>query len=110
MAEKEKVIQYIDCVSCGRRVVKTAPNRKYCRACAEKAKRSGRKRKLSTARLLSWQDLRGKSLARVDAEAKAFGLSYGQYTAAVYSGGIDALLRSRGFSDPAEVLRGVRVR
>jgi len=110
MAEMEKDLQYIDCAICGRRVVKTSPNRKYCRSCAEKAKRGGKKRKLSTARLLSWRDLRGKSLARVDAEAKAFGLSYGQYTAAVYSCGIDALLRSRGITDPAQVLRGVRLR
>ena len=110
MAEREKELQYIECVSCGRRIARTAPNRKYCRACAEKAKRAGRRGRLSARRLLSWRDLRGKSLARVDAEAKAFGLSYGQYTAAVYSGGIDALLRSRGFTDPAEVLRGVKVK
>ena len=110
MAEKEKVIQYINCEICGRRVVRTAPNRKYCRACAEKKRGSRKKGKAARAKLLDWHDLRGKSLARVDAEAHAFGLSYGQYTAAVYSGGIDALLRSRGVDDPAEVLRNVRAR
>lgn len=111
MAEKEKEPQYIDCAICGRRVPRTSPNRKYCRACADKMHRSGRKRRgLSDQCLNNWRDLRGKSLARVDAEAKAFGLSYGQYTAAVYSGGIDTLLRSRGFNDPGGVLKGLRIR
>lgn len=110
MAETERKLQYIDCVNCGRRVLRTAPNRKYCRSCAEKMYRSGRKKGLSAQRLQNWRDLKGKSLARVDAEARAFGLSYGQYTAAVYSGGIDSLLRSRGFNDPGAVLKEIKIR
>lgn len=104
---KEK--EYINCADCGRRVERTSPNRKYCRRCAEK-RRAARRRKKPDPRLNDWHDLRGKSLARVDAEAKAFGLSYGHYTAAVYSGGIDPLLKSLGFEDPGAVLEGLRVR
>ena len=112
MAQKEKNIVYIECHCCGEKTPRTSPNRKYCSRCAEKiAKSPTRKRRSKSAeRLLDWRDLRGKSLNRVDAEAKAFGLSYGQYTAAVYSGGIDALLRSRGFIDPKAVLMGVKAR
>ena len=112
MAEKEKNIVYIECHCCGAKTPRTSPNRKYCSECAEKISKSPIRKKKSKAseRLLDWHDLRGKSLRRVDAEAKAFGLSYGQYTAAVYSGGIDALLRSRGCRDPRAVLMGVKVR
>ena len=42
--------------------------------------------------------LSGKPLALVDMEAKAFDLSYGQYTAAVMSGSIINLLRVKGLS------------
>lgn len=55
-------------------------------------------------------DLRGKSLARVDAEAHAFGLSYGQYTAAVRSGGIIPLLKSKGIRNNRKILREIEVR
>ncbi|MBO5976258.1 MAG: hypothetical protein J6P94_03675 [Oscillospiraceae bacterium] len=88
---------------------RTAPNQKYCYKCSRRKKRPAKKKKKSLQeRLCDHRDLHGKSLARVDAEAKAFGLSYGQYTAAVYSGGIDALLKSKGFDDPAAVLRGLK--
>ncbi len=55
-------------------------------------------------------DLTGKSLARVDAEAHAFGLSYGQYTAAVRSGGIIPLLKSKGIRNYRKILREIEVR
>ncbi len=106
---KDIKLVYIECARCGNAVERTAPNQKYCPNCSRGKKRPVRKKRKSLSeRLCDHRDLRGKSLARVDAEAKAFGLSYGQYTAAVYSGGIDALLKSRGFDDPAAVLRGVK--
>lgn len=55
-------------------------------------------------------DLSGKSLARVDAEAHAFGLSYGQYTAAIRSGGIIQLLKSKGIRNYRKILRDLEVR
>lgn len=55
-------------------------------------------------------DLSGKSLARVDAEAHAFGLSYGQYTAAVRSGTIIPLLKSKGIHHYRKILRELEVR
>lgn len=55
-------------------------------------------------------DLTGKSLARVDAEAHAFGLSYGQYTAAVRSDGIIPLLKSKGIRNYRKILREIEVR
>ena len=60
----------------------------------------------------SWDsfDLTGKSLARVDAEARAFGLSYGQYTAAVRSGGIIPLLKNKGIRHYRKILREIEVR
>ena len=110
MSDKERKSLEAVCQRCGRSFEKTHGSQRYCPLCrrpgSAKYKRSAPKK----ARLLDWHDLRGKSLARVDAEAKAFGLSYGQYTAAVYSGGIDALLRSRGFIDPKAVLMGVKAR
>ena len=106
---KDMTFVYIECARCGCATERIAPNQKYCPGCSRAKKRpAGKKRKSLSERLCDHRDLRGKSLARVDAEAKAFGLSYGQYTAAVYSGGIDALLKSRGFDDPAAVLRGIR--
>ncbi|MBE7016658.1 MAG: hypothetical protein E7420_00670 [Ruminococcaceae bacterium] len=108
---KEITVIYIECARCGKAVERTAPNQKYCPNCSRARKRpAGKKRKSPSERLCDHRDLRGKSLARVDAEAKAFGLSYGQYTAAVYSGGIDALLKSRGYDDPAAVLRDIKPR
>ncbi len=106
-------IIYIECAKCGRAVERTAPNQKYCSCCGRGKKSYARgkgRRKSMAERLLDHRDLRGKSLNRVDAEARAFGLSYGQYTAAVYSGGIDALLRSKGIEDPAAILRNVVAR
>ena len=106
---KEITIVYIECPRCGRAVERTAPNQIYCSNCSRMKKRpSGKKKKSLQERLCDHRDLRGKSLARVDAEAKAFGLSYGQYTAAVYSGGIDALLKSRGIENPEAILRGLK--
>lgn len=108
---KDMTIIYIECARCGCAVERSAPNQKYCSNCSRMKKRPAKKKKKSLQeRLCDHRDLHGKSLARVDAEAKAFGLSYGQYTAAVYSGGIDALLKSRGFEDPAAVLRGINTR
>lgn len=113
MAEREYAVRYIECAKCGAAVERIAPNQKYCSLCGrgKRKKTRGKTGRRSLAeRLADHRDLSGKSLRRVDAEAKAFGLSYGQYTAAVYSGGIDALLKSRGIEDPAGILRNVAER
>ncbi|MBQ8264145.1 MAG: hypothetical protein IJY96_05145 [Oscillospiraceae bacterium] len=117
------------CTICGKEGM--GKGNKYCPDCAGTAKQENmrtkyekrranekaaereerkRLREPSAEQLLDWHDLSGKSLARVDAEAKAFGLSYGQYTSAVRCGSIDQLLRSRGIADPAAVLREIKVK
>lgn len=41
---------------------------------------------------------RGKSLALVDAEAREFGMSYGQYMAAIQGGSIERILTAQGMT------------
>ncbi len=115
------------CACCEKKFKPSHSSRKYCDRCrgategerkririkaglpVDKSEKKA-KREPDESVLLDHHKLKGKSLARVDAEAKAFGLTYGQYTAAVYSGGIDQLLKSKDIDDPVAVLRGVKVK
>ena len=115
------------CICCEKKFKSSHSSRKYCDRCrgataAERRRirikaglpvdkpQKKAKREPDESALLNYHSLKGKSLARVDAEAKAFGLTYGQYTAAVYSGSIDRLLKLKGIDDPVAVLRGVKVK
>lgn len=123
---------FLDCQICGKRTERSSNNQKYCPECskvawkslylerqkaAAKLREDAKKaspppcpRKKKTAKLPDWCNLEGKSLARVDAEAKAFGLSYGQYTAAVASGSIDQLLKMKGIKNPRKILSKIEVK
>lgn len=121
------------CDCCGKVGVKKVPTQRFCcRACSDKVNREERKHyfaqyeadrraaaKMEQHRADHASDegakfdelrLEGKSLARVDAEAHAFGLTYGQYTAAIRSGGIEQLLRYKGITNWKEILQGIKTK
>ena len=118
----------IVCQICGKTVEMHSGNQIFCRDCAQEGYRmnqAARPRKRRSAGkgagppaaakrkrpdINDVHDLTGKSLARVDAEAKALGLSYGQYTAAVRSGSIDRVLAAKGITDPRKVLRQIKIK
>lgn len=54
-------------------------------------------------------DLTGKSANRVTAEANAFGLSYGIYSAACRSGTIIPLLKDKGIHHYRKILRELEI-
>jgi len=123
------------CAACGRDTERRSANQKYCQGCAYfihvkqtiDAQRLARQKKEADAARIKKEaskaeerrkkaerlvtlTLEGKSLRRIAAEAKAFGLSYGQYSAAISSGGIRQLLRHRGITNPEAVLRGIKIK
>ena len=100
------------CLGCGQEIPKT-PNRQYCSACARKRrrqqdevrreqyKRAGRKKTAVPPEQKKRNELfslAGKSLAEVSLEARALGMSYGQYTSACSGGTIGAVLAADGIS------------
>ena len=100
------------CLGCGQEIPKT-PNRQYCSACARKRrrqqdevrreqyKRAGRKKTAVPPEQKKRNELfslAGKSLAEVSLEARALGMSYGQYTSACSGGTIVAILTADGIS------------
>lgn len=113
---------FLNCQICGKKTERSSNNQKYCPECSkvawkslylERQKAAAKLReeaKKKAAKLPDWCNLEGKSLARVDAEAKAFGLSYGQYTAAVASGSIDQLLKMKGIKNPRKILSQIEVK
>lgn len=120
------MISKINCQLCGAEIEITNRNQKYCATCRNAAKgivekdykARKRKEKAKTAHCaltaggIKWDefDLTGKSLARVDAEAKLFGMSYGQYTAAVRGGSIKQVLKHKGIKNPKKMLRELKTR
>ena len=46
----------------------------------------------------------------MDAEARLFGMSYGQYTAAVQGGSIMQILKHKGVKNPKKMLRELKTR
>lgn len=104
--------QTLKCLGCGQEIPKT-PNRQYCSACARKRrrqqdevrreqyKRAGRKKTAVPPEQKKRNELfslAGKSLAEVSLEARALGMSYGQYTSACSGGTIGAVLAADGIS------------
>lgn len=116
---KEKPAAIRLCKDCGQVIPDPTPRQLYCAKCREeheelyqerqrerkrqkqKFKSSESKRSLPTAHELAARDwsLRGKSADRVTIEARALGLSYGQYVAFVSNGSIDSRLRDMGIVD-----------
>lgn len=113
-----------ECAACGAIFERESNSRKYCDECQKRSSqwRTERNKERRAAREQAIQeaikgriryddfDLSGKSLARVDAEAKLFGMSYGQYTAAVRGGGIHQILKHKGIRNPKKMLRELEVR
>lgn len=120
------MITKTNCQLCGVEMEITNRNQKHCAVCRNAAKGIVEKRSTSTGNRekakaalsvlsaggIKWDefDLTGKSLARVDAEAKLFGMSYGQYTAAVRGGSIKQILKYKGIKNPKKMLRELKTR
>lgn len=99
----------IVCKECGELAIRYHHSQKFCTACAM-AKKTRRPRKKAEAvkplvpcgskvpsEMEGWST-RGKSLALVDAEAREFGMSYGQYMAAIQGGSIERILIAQGMT------------
>lgn len=114
MTDKEPVI--IACEGCGERIIRSCPSQRFCPDCARKRHKANQKRYKMLDKTLytepaapqtvpskvppemeGWST-KGKSLALVDAEAKEFGMSYGQYMAAIQGGTIERILTARGMT------------
>lgn len=115
----------INCAMCGIEMERTSPKHKYCKVCAyERVKRSAkaakerekREREVALVKEKSQEDmlcvltLAGKTANRITAEARAFGMTYGTYSAAVRDGSIDKILKAKGFTDPEAILREVSIK
>ena len=115
----------IRCEECGREIVRNSPKHKYCGECAyERVKRGNkeirerkkREKQVALAKEKSQEDmlcvltLAGKTANRITAEARAFGMTYGTYSAAVRDGSIDKILKAKGFDDPEAILREVSIK
>lgn len=110
----------IRCEACGG-LTPGGRNRKYCPACAKKrvrermeAANAGRYRYTPNKKPQAEErhytrprrtgllfDLSGKDLAEVALEAKALGMSYGEYTSACFGGTIEKKLAMQGISREA---------
>ena len=110
----------IRCAECGGLTL-GGHNRKYCPACAKKrakermeAANAGRYRYTPNKKPQAEEkhytrprrtgllfDLSGKDLAEVALEAKALGMSYGEYTSACFGGTIEKKLAMQGISREA---------
>lgn len=117
--------EIIRCEECGIEMERTSPKHKYCKVCAyERVKRGNkeirerkkREREAALAKEKSQEDmlcvltLAGKTANRITAEARAFGMTYGTYSAAVRDGSIDKILKAKGISDPEAILREVSIK
>lgn len=121
-------IVIINCAECGREIVRSTPKHKYCGECAcirmRRAAKAANERKRDALRaekkaaaeaeaqkdVLHVLTLAGKTANRITAEARAFGMTYGTYSAAVRDGSIDKILKAKGFADPEAILREVTIK
>lgn len=113
-----------ECAACGESFMRLKNRAKYCPECMSLS--AQRRRDMKAAREMALIeaveqstkkhvryasfDLTGKSLRRVDAEAKLFGMSYGQYTAACYCGSIEQVLLMKGIKNPKKKLKELEVK
>ncbi len=109
----------LTCAACGKTVtVKSRGGRKYCDECKKlsdiqrnKIKDAREEREAAEYQEIMLRrrrenpfDLSCKSLKRIDAEAKLFGMTYGTYTAACRCGFIIPILKDKGFKNPVKML------
>lgn len=96
----------IQCAVCGAEIEKRSARQKYCAECSIEANRArtrekdrerdAKKRRREYEAAGAWPaKTEGKSLAQVNAEARALGLTYGKYQALILSGGLEAFERGR---------------
>ena len=114
--------ELMKCAECGRIIERNAPSQKFCKECAasrryQKSKARRAQKRIEAAlkqeedpALLNTLTTKGKSVPRIIAEARAFGMTYGTYTAAIRDGSIERVLRAKGFADPEAVLRGLDIK
>lgn len=112
-----------DCACCGKSFLMSGHFAIYCETCRKlpetqrERMKEARERavehaaastKKKTRRCRSF-DISKKSLRRIDAECRLFGMSYGKYTAACRGGTIEAELKARGFKNPLKMLEELEV-
>lgn len=111
------------CPMCGEVTERKTTNKKYCTECAAKRLKMTAVQRQQLDLLLGATkvkrptkseefttfDPKGKSLERLNAEARAFGMNYGRYVAACHSGSIVQLVESMGIKDWQAVLRGISI-
>lgn len=116
------MLELIKCAECGRLCERNSPSQKFCKYCAKirrrKMENNRNKRireeqkveKINAAQLNNTPVTVGKSSSRIIAEARAFGMTYGTYTAAIRDGSIEQILKAKGFDDPEAVLRELSIK
>lgn len=128
MARKKKEVTYLTCKMCGVVVQRLNPHQCFCHDCSVARRRmSPEKRhalddvighiRASASRpepkpieAIITFEVKGKSIERLNAEARAFGMTYGRYVAACENGTIQAKLKVEGVTDPEQVLRGINTK
>lgn len=102
-----------ECAYCGAVIENPRPQQIRCDECArayskkpgkEKGTAAKRRSLIPDAAPLGWS-LRGKSGDRVTCEARALGLSYGEYTAACNFGTIERMLADRGIANGKSLVK-----
>ena len=113
------------CKMCGEETERHSPGQRYCPECSEtrrKMSQRGRRKldeaveyintafaKRTVMRRSSTFDVKGKDLAQLNAEARAFGLNYGRYVSMCECGEIVEYLRATGIEDPEDALRNLPI-
>lgn len=117
----KKAPELFTCPACGEVVERKTSNKKYCTDCAAKRQKMTvtqrqqmdlllgvtKLKRPTTSEALATFDPKGKSIERLNAEARAFGMTYGQYVAACENGTIKSKLKVEGVTDPEQVLRDI---
>lgn len=111
------------CPMCGEVTERKTTNKKYCTECAAKRLKMTAAQRQQLDMLLGISkvkrptkseefttfDTAGKSIERLNAEARAFGMNYGRYVAACHSGSIHQILKAEGVKEPEQILREIPI-
>lgn len=100
--------EFFICKECGKETPRKANSQRYCADCAAEKKRQQAKKRYVSKYVPreaakygngsgTW-GLSGKSLGEISLEARALGMSYGEYVNACNTGAITKTLLSRGIS------------
>ena len=95
---------FLICKECGIEVPRKANSQRYCEACATEKKRKKYISKYVPKEGAKYGHgqggwtLKGKSLSEIALEARALGMSYGEYVNACSAGKMSDILRARGIS------------